>query len=510
MKVRLTVVRVAMITALLMVARAADATEWFVAPGGIGNGTSGAPFGRIQQGLNAAQPGDVVTVQPGTYPESLRSVRHGTVGKPIRLRAQGSRGSVVVTVRGRVLTLHHANLVVEGLVLDGQYGAADAVRVSNGGHRAVLRNLEIRRSKHDLVNLEGPSDVLIEHCLLHRALNATDGRTDAHGVAAGAVQGLTIRHSEIHTFSGDGIQVDPDRASPGWKDVFLEDVRIWLQPLVDAENGFSAGVVPGENALDTKAAGKLPRATITVRNVTAWGFRGGVSSNMAAFNLKEHISATLDGVTVYDSEIAFRLRGGGATANGAWVTLKNAVVHGVRTAYRYEENVQNLRIWNNTIGSEVHRVFDAAASSRAGVDVRNLLVLGSRPPEAADPSNLAVQPTAFVNASQHDYRLSPGSAAIDAGARISEVVIDRNGITRPVGSAPDVGAYEWAPRQPADAHASCQALPFVQAGREREPDRVGNLWLSLRLTGLDDVPKGLPRGTRRRLKSTRPATLLLR
>jgi hypothetical protein len=446
MRVCLTAVRAAMIvTALLTVTRASEATEWFVAPGATGNGTSAAPFGRIQQALNAAQPGDVVTVRPGSYRESLRSVRHGQAGKPIRLRAEHDRGSVVVTVRGRVVTLHHADHIVEGLVLDGQYGAADAVRVSGGANRAVLRNLEIRRSKHDLVNIEGPSGVLIEHCLLHRALNATNGRTDAHGVAAGAVQGLTIRDTEIHTFSGDGIQVDADRASPGWNNVTIEGVRIWLQPLAAPENGFAAGSVPGENALDTKAAAHLPRATMTVRNVTAWGFRGGVGSNMAAFNLKEHISATLDGITVYESEIAFRMRGGGTTSAGAWVTVQNAVVHDVQTAYRYEDNVQRVRIWNNTIGSEVQRPFDAAASSAAGLEIRNLLVLGRRPVEATDPSNLAVDRSAFVDASRHDYRLRPGATAIDAGARIAEVASDRNGVARPIGAAPDVGAYEWEP-----------------------------------------------------------------
>ena len=187
--------------------RAADAhaTEWFVAPGGTGAGTRGAPFGRVQHGLNAARPGDTVTVLPGTYVEVVQTVRDGSSGLPIRVVAQGARGSVIMTAPGRVLRVDHAYITIEGLVLDGQYGAADTVDVNAGAHFLTLRNVEVRRSGRDLIDMASPHGVLIENCLVHHALNAANGRTDAHGIAAGAVQDLTIRDTEIHTFSGDGI-----------------------------------------------------------------------------------------------------------------------------------------------------------------------------------------------------------------------------------------------------------------------------------------------------------------
>ncbi|HUE89001.1 MAG TPA: choice-of-anchor Q domain-containing protein [Vicinamibacterales bacterium] len=429
---------------LLSVAPAA-AAEWFVAPAGAGPGTKAAPFGRIQDAIDVAGPGDTISVLAGTYAERLRTVRHGKAGATIRLRAEGPRGSVLVTMSGRVLTVSHAYFTVEGLVFDGQYGADDTVRVATAASYFTLRDSEVRRSTHDLIDLGGPAGVLIEHCLIHHALNARDGRTDAHGIAAGAVRKLTIRHTEIHTFSGDGFQVDPGRSAPGWSDVVIDSVRFWLAPLPRPENGFAAGVVPGENAIDTKASARLPRARLTVRNTTASGFRNGLISNMSAFNLKEHIDATLDGVTVFDSEIAFRLRGEGSAATGAWVTLQNAVVHTVATAYRYEEDIAQLRIWNNTLGTGVTRAFQAAQSSQNGLDVRNVLVLGPRPAEAADASNLSVDARAFVDAARHDYRLAPAAPAIDTGVTLPGVSADRDGVKRPVGSKYDVGAYEWQP-----------------------------------------------------------------
>ena len=251
-----------------------------------------------------------------------------------------------------------------------------------------------------------------------------------------------MRDTEIHTFSGDGIQVDPGRAAPGWSRVTIEDSRIWLAPLPVAENGFAAGTVPGENALDTKSSPSLPRASITIRNTTAWGFRGGLITNMAAFNLKENIDAKVDRVTVYDSEIAFRLRGPGATAAGAWVTLTNAVVHDVATAYRYEDNIEVLRIWNNTLGRDITRPFQAASSSSAGLDVRNLLSIPPLSTESAHTSNLQVETSAFADAAAHNYALAAGSVAIDAGAAIAGVVGDRIGVARPQGARYDIGAYE--------------------------------------------------------------------
>jgi hypothetical protein len=420
----------------------AEATEWFVASGGTGPGTRTAPLGRVQDGLSSAMPGDIVTVRTGTYVEALRTVRSGTEDAPITVRAEPGGGPVLVTSGSTVLRVDHAYVVVEGLTLDAQYANAVGVDVNTGGSFLVLRRVEVRRSGRDCIDLAAPRNVLIEDSLIHHCLYPANGRSDAHGIVAGSVRDLTIRGTEIHTFSGDGIQLDPTRDAAGWDRVLVERCRIWLAPLAQAENGFASGTVPGENALDTKVSNSAPRARLVVRNTEAWGFRGTIE-NQAAFNLKENIDATIDGVTVWDSEIAFRLRGP-TTFAGAWAVVQNAVVHHVGTAVRYEDNIQNLRFWNATLGLDVGRPLQAAGSGSAGVDVRNLLVLGSRlPPEAVDRSNLAVSIASFINAGAGDYHLTPGSPAIDTGSPVSTVATDRDGVPRTQGNAPDVGAYEW-------------------------------------------------------------------
>ena len=419
----------------------ASSGSWFVAPGGTGTGTSASPFGRIQDALAVAQAGDRINIRSGTYNETLATVRGGSAGQPITLVAADGRGTVLVTASGRVLTVSHAYIAVDGLVLDGQYGADDLVRLSGSAHYFDLRNSELRRSSRDLIDMGSVTGVTISGCLLHHALNATNGVSDAHGIAAAAVTDLTVRDSEIHTFSGDGLQVDPGRSAPGWTRVTVERTRIWLAPLPAPENGFAAGIVPGENAIDTKASSSYARSTIVLRDVTAWGFRSSFIANAAAFNLKENVDATVDRVTVFDSVIAFRLRG--PDVGGAWVAIKNAVVYNTTTAFRYEDNIANLRIWNSTVGRSVTNAFQAASSVSSGLDVRNTLFLGgTAPAEAFETSNLAVGAASFVNAAADDYHLAAGSPAIDTAAVIGAVTTDRDGVSRPRGAAYDVGAFE--------------------------------------------------------------------
>jgi hypothetical protein len=443
-------VRLAVLGIALATAAPARATEWFVAPGGSGTGSNDAPFGRIQEAINAAQAGDTVTVRAGTYNESLRTTRAGTAKAPITLRAATPRAAIV-TATGRVLSVEHPYFVVDGIVFDGQYGSSRTISVTSAANFWVLRNAEVRRSGRDCVSLSAPAGVLVENSLIHHCLNSAGGRTDAHGITGGAIQGLTIRGTEIHTFSGDAIQFDPSRSAPGWTDLTIEDCYIWLAPLSQAENGFPAGTVTGENALDTKTYVNGPRARVTVRNTVASGFRGGLIADQAAFNLKENIDALVDRVTVFDSEIAFRLRGPtSGVPHGAWVTVQSAVIYRVDQAIRYEDNIENPHIWNTTLGLGVARPFNQASSSGTTVDVKNVLVVGSSlPREAAGASNMAVGTSVFVNAAGGDYRLVARATPIDSGITLSTVRHDRDGVSRPQwgvsGNYYDIGAYEWCP-----------------------------------------------------------------
>ena len=84
-----------------------------------------------------------------SHPEATRcpSRPYGTAPQPtpILLRA-ASRGTALITVPGTVASLRHAHHIVDGLVIDGQYGADRAVKVTSDADFNVLRHLEVRRS----------------------------------------------------------------------------------------------------------------------------------------------------------------------------------------------------------------------------------------------------------------------------------------------------------------------------------------------------------------------------
>jgi MYXO-CTERM domain-containing protein len=407
-------------------------------------GGAGDPHATIDSALGAAVDGDVVIVRDGSYAESLATQADG-----VTVRGEGN---VVISSPSRVLRISHARFTLENVTLDGMFGDADAVVIDDSGNEATLRRVEVRNARRDCIDIRGPSGVRIEGSLVHHCLNSTAAdcnadacRADAHGIVAGPVRDLTITDTEVHTFSGDAFQVDPGRSDPGWNDVVIERCHFWLEPLPAAIGGFAAGVVPGENAIDTKTSDTIVEpGRLTIRDTIAHGFGGGLISNMAAYNLKENVEATLDRITIYDSEIAFRLRG--ATSErprGAQVTIHNTVVFRVETAIRYEDDIEPVTLYNSTFGADIARAFNDQ-STGSTIDARNLLVLGSALPDEAmgGASNLAVAADAFVDAAGDDYHLPMGSPAIDAGETLAEVNWDRDLVPRPVGASHDVGAYE--------------------------------------------------------------------
>jgi len=430
-----------------MVTVVAGGREWYVDVTGSDTaaGTSGDPFQTIDHALRSVQAGDTIIVGDGAYAETLQTVAPGLPSAPITLRAANPGGAVVTSSAEKVLRVYDPYYTIEGMVFDGQYGGHDIVKVYDGGGGLVFRGNEVRRGARDGIDLNAPAGVVIDGCTIHDLLWMDGGvRNDAHGIVTGGVAGLTVRDTEVYYVSGDCLQT----AYGGWRDVLVEGCEFWNGPLPTARAGFPAGVNPGENAIDTKERADEPRATMTVRDSVFHGWRGDYISNAAALNLKQNCDVLVEGNTFYDNEFALRLRGAPDDA-GAHVTVTNSVFHDNDWPIRYEDDIQQLRVYNNT--------FDDGPAAGEGLFqspsyppldegfLNNLFLLsGPLPPEAADPSNLGVSASAFLDAGGHDYRLAAGAAAIDAGTdlRADGVVSDRDGQPRPRSLAFDVGAHE--------------------------------------------------------------------
>jgi fibronectin type 3 domain-containing protein len=403
------------------------------------SGTSSQPLRSIGRALALVSPGQTIIVADGTYNETLTTRTNGSSSQRITLQA-ANPGKVLVTNNGRVLNVANSYYTIEGIIFDGQYGNDDLVRVTNGGSHLIFRNNTVRFGRKDGIDMAGPTNVLIENSKIHNFLSWINGqREDAHGIVTGGVKNLTVRGTEIYYVSGDALQLQYN----SWDNVLVDSCHFWNGPLPQAAVGFPRGANPGEDGIDTKQRDDVPAGRLTVRNTTFNGWRGDYVANGAGVNLKHNVNVILDGNTFYDNEIAMRLRG--PSSNGAAVvTAMNNVLYNNNRAIRYENNIYDLKIFNNTFGRGNSRLFQAAGGGAgSGFEVRNNLFFGSsKPSEASHSSNLTASSSDFVNSGSHNYRLAASSNAIDKGVRISTVTHDRDGVSRPQGGAYDVGAYE--------------------------------------------------------------------
>lgn len=389
----------------------------------------------------ALSPGDVVLFRRGhMWSGTLDPSAVGAPGNPVTFGAYGTGPNPIVSrliLRGDFLT-------VEDLTIDHGKQSGDAVRVRSATN-CVLRRLVVRNGVSDGIDVDRADGLLIEDTLVHHFLAGSfTNQADAHGIVATATVGLVVRGVEVHHVSGDSFQSDPARA--GSNNVTIERSHFWTGPLAEEFNAnWHAGERPGENAIDTKVADAqietAARMVITIRDVVAHGWEpDGYIANRAVFNMKEKIEATFDGITVYDSQIAFRLRGTRGNAN---VTIRNAVIHDVETAIRAEDDLANLTVHNSTFGDGIgQRLRFAGGSGGTGSwDWRNNAFVTTKPAVAGGNSNLIVTSDDFRNSAGQDYHPAAGSTVIGSGVPLTTVTHDRDGFPRTVPY--DVGAYAW-------------------------------------------------------------------
>ncbi len=417
-----------------------------------GNGSLSSPFNNLQSALLVAQPGDSVLIFGGVYSltDPIVAVRSGTANNPITVMALDSNDAPVFKKSGRVISIGYQFIHLKNLVFDGQMGDGDIVRLYSGADYTIISGCEIRYGLRDGIDMSAADHVIIENCHIHHLLAGSyTNQQDAHGIVATGEKHLLIRGCNIHHVSGDCFQTDPNRTQPLWDDVRIEDSRLWTGPLDSDYAAWHAGEIPGENAVDTKICtdslqfGYRPK--IYLKGVVAYGFEPGYISNRAAFNIKEQVDCQMEGITVYNNEIAFRLRGD--TGRGsAWVSLINSVAFNNEKVFRVEDGLEKLIIYNSTFdaGTGIYFKKVAGGYQANGFDLRNSLFVGNKPPDASHPSNLAVGLGEFSDPLNGDYHLLPGSVAIDSGEDIPQVVYDMDGEIRPPGFY-DVGADEYYP-----------------------------------------------------------------
>jgi parallel beta-helix repeat protein len=363
---------------------------YFVAPTGsdANPGTDALPFRTLARGVRVLTPGDTLYIKSGTYPEALLdSIPSGTSwDSPV----------TVAAAPGQLVTLKPP-----------------------AGTGFVL-------------HFQGPQQYITIDGLV---LDATNVTYDAVKITSGGGRGpayhIRLIRCEIKHAPGQGVLVS---GSADWNEFIALNVHDNGSNKWD--HGFyistSHNVVEGSiihhntgygvHVYSEDAKRRADRNMIRSNRIYSNGFHGGAGI----------ILGSGDGNTAYNNLV---------WGNAAGIKVASATP-------------SNTAVYNNTVYSNTHYGIYVEGHSRKTI-IKNNLLYANGLPEIQNAGigtvidrNLTGTDPKFVNATSGDFRLQPGSPAIDAGARVEVVTQDRDGTRRPQGLRYDIGAFESAAPSP--------------------------------------------------------------
>lgn len=441
----------AALVALAAVPGAAD--DYYVdrAASGSGSGTSWAnawtEIDRIDWGR--VGPGDTVYVAGGssrTYRRALQIGNSGRVGNPIRVVASeepGREGPVRLTgttdLRG-IEVRNRSYIEIEGFYVSGKNVA---VRVDDSSH-ITLENIEIVDSNFCFFG-ENSSYVTLRNAAIH---NNRDSGSNVLPVSVRNSNNLVFENVESY----DNTDFRSNSDCDGFHILFCENVLFEnCRAANNSEDGFD---LTGEN----------------VRIVNSEADSNG-RVGMKLWRRSDDGFAPKD-YTVHNSISRRNGERGLVLAEAASVRIYNSVF--------YDNAQTGLQIFTESGRQAVFHMYNSIVANQPGglsfqpadpsparldLDAENNLWYRNgtafdaiRGPIAGARGSIEGEDPRFVYPPAGNFRLEPGSPAIDAGqsfSAIGELSEGKYGVPRPQGAGWDIGAAEYdlrsgAPPPPAD------------------------------------------------------------
>jgi hypothetical protein len=423
---------IAALFTLLLLAGVSQAASRYVSPGGTGTACSDASPCSFGTGKGQLQPGDTLFMGGGNYMLGAQGLPTGTANAWITIRNRPGQivriGDGSATGQNFNTPMHNARYVrIEG---DFVPGRSDGVATTAG--------------------YPNPQST------------STYGNGIVFNKAQLAIEGdwVVVKNVRVTNFTGTqaikcgndtqflNLEVDHNGGSSPWTGttshgIYCHGSRVlvdggywhdhyggWNIHLRNSKND-SGKCTQGQE--DTAACPECCGALDdTVRNVTMGPTTGGCLNMSAGQRAK-----------VYNN-VAYGCGGSGLVVDNANSEIYNNTITEYNQKNNNNANSCGLRIKDNTAAIN-NLVVNGAKGGFSLCD-------GSGTPARSNiHHNLTGNNVTglFVNPGARDYRLTAGSAAINAGTTLSLVTTDKLGAHRPVGSAYDIGAYEYGGAPPA-------------------------------------------------------------
>jgi parallel beta-helix repeat protein len=472
------------VVSLLLVSASAQAAEFFVSLSGndANPGTSTAPFRTIKAASRIAQPGDVVTVRGGVYPEATSISTKGTAAAPITFRAKSG----------------------ETVVLDGSsIPAGTPVFAFNTAEYIDFTGFEIRNSSSIGITVWHARNIRIVGNHVH---HTTRNGIYAGGETASANTDITISGNTVH-------------------DTVLENQYHQM-----TAGGWAGAVVVSRTDRATITGNRIynndGEGLISLRSNYAVIRDNEISDNFSAYLYLDNARfATVDRNLIYSTGNTRYYRDGRpgagiAVANETKDVMNpssdnvftNNIVIGTRWGFYYGNfesggGLKNTKVLNNTFYGTTEALIKIDTDAHANSVVQNNIFYGSGSP--APTSSGAGQGVTYGNnlwygvtsgaaagsgdvygdpmlvraggRAADDYRIAAGSAAVAKALNVSGIVAtDYFGKARVTPF--DVGAHQLssgaiadsiAPSIPANLRPTSGSETTITLAWDAATDNVG-------------------------------------
>ncbi len=389
------------------------------------------PMRSIQSAVDRAQPGDTVLVRGGYYSYDYS--------------------------RGDVVSINNSGRADAWISLKGYPGEAPVIANAN------VSGIKVSAS-YVLVEgfvIEGTRDQVSYDEAQSEAWNMDNPKTSGIGIAVGVPWNnpgvhpthIVIRGNEIIKNSGAGINTDKVDY------VLIENNVIsgnayWSPYGNSGISMYQNWDTDGSDAYKFIVRGNLITDTF---NKVASAFFGVISDgNGIIIDDGRHTQSlsgeqqggTYRGRTLIDSNLIY---GNGGRAVNIFssdhvdvvnnTTYQNSIQEATPEGEIVISSASDIRVENNILVARDDRPVVTRYNSDSET-IRNNLVSGGNGFDGDSDSNLVGMDPEFLNADENDFRVSDSSPAIDAGDWNLTFPRALFGAPRPLGDAPDIGAYE--------------------------------------------------------------------